>query len=296
MLAHIRNCMAVVGLLIAFPCTGSAWNQGSGSETPCSHLIRAWVDPVFGVDGLGVGSSGTPIQFFAQVDDATNPFKTIQAAIDAVEHHLVTSFNAGNTQVEGIVYAMPGWYGPHPPNSSFGNGERLPIIMRDRVHVRGQGGRGCVIRGLGISGSFDPTVQIAVPMLPGVQPPPIAGEVLVDYSRSSKEHPRFPQVGNSITLPWRALDETMELLDGFTFQGGTCRSWFIGTCRSSSVIRTSVVASPIACLTCATTGISRSGKDRSLFLARTLGSRWPSGRLPAARRRAPSLGTLSRGW
>ena len=192
----------------------SASAQGAEIPDPCTPLIRAWVDPVFGVDGPGIVTSTSPFGFFAQVNDATTPFKTLQAAIDAVESHVITAFNAGAPLSEGLVYAMPGLYGPG------GNGEHFPVQVRDRVHLQGQGARGCVLRGLGIPLTFTPTTY-AMPTIPGAPAiPGLVEEVLVDFSNSSK----FSQVFG--TLPWIGLEETSEMLDGFTFQGGEVQVLF----------------------------------------------------------------------
>ena len=147
-----------LALLSAPPCTLHASLIPSCQEQetidPCSNLIRAWVDPEFGVDGPSMATTGSPLLFFPQVNDIDAPFRTIQYAINALEHHLVSAFNAGNPAVQGLVYALPGIYGPS------GNGEFFPIHMRDRVHVQGQGARGCVIRGLAIPGSYTPTAFV----------------------------------------------------------------------------------------------------------------------------------------
>ena len=72
--------------LLPPPLTPIAAAQELDVIDPCGHLIRAWVDPVFGVDGTGIHLPGSSLLFFAQVNDPDAPFKTIQYAVDAVEH------------------------------------------------------------------------------------------------------------------------------------------------------------------------------------------------------------------
>ncbi len=169
---------------------------------------------MFGVDNAGRIIPGSPTLFFLQVDDRTAPFKTLQFAIDAVEHHLVTTFNAGVTDIQGLVYAMPGLYGP------AGNGEIFPVKMRDRVHLRGQGARACVLRG-------DRSAQTQKVFWPNISAPPVLtpgradGEVLVSFAYSNDRSP-----GLGFQLPWVGNGETSELLDSFTFQGGDVQVLF----------------------------------------------------------------------
>ena len=194
------------------PCVANpAASQQSDIPDPCGHLIRAWVDPVFGVNGQPVAIPGGPLPIFLQVDDISAPFKTIQYAIDAVETHLVGRFNAGDSAIEGIVYALPGLY------AAAGNGEVLPINMRDRAHLQGQGARGCVIRGDGVP------VQPTRYFLPyGSGPAAPLGEVLVNFTFSHQ----FSLGLFNFPLPWSAGLETSEMLDRFTFQGGDVQVLF----------------------------------------------------------------------
>jgi len=128
--------------------------------------------------------------------------------------------------MEGLVWCMPGVYGPtysatHGPSAS---GDQFPILMRNRVHVRGVGARRCVIRGVNQSDpNFDPGTLVA-----GIDAGDLAGEcnaayqqpprqVLVSFRYADKYANTTPGVGFHW---WAAVPEVHEILDGFTFQGG----------------------------------------------------------------------------
>ncbi len=86
--------------------------QGEQTPDPCGGVIAfAWVDPVFGVDKPMVWPDPPGFPASAQVNDPTQPFKTLQAAIDAVFSHQ-NLFHQANVPTEGIVFALPGIYGP----------------------------------------------------------------------------------------------------------------------------------------------------------------------------------------
>jgi hypothetical protein len=182
----------------------------------------------------------------AQLNDQSAPYKTLQQAIDAVFWAL-TSFQAsgqatGNEQ--GIVFALPGLYGPQ----ANGSGDVFPIRLRDRVHVQGLGARRCVVR-------FDPTGASKVsfrwplgpacgaqrPSPPCLGPPTggahdihanintpevIPSHVLFD-GRSLVQGALFPANNASGVPPvWASGPDTTERIDGFTFQGGDVQLLF----------------------------------------------------------------------
>lgn len=175
------------------------------------HLVQAWVWPAWGDDATGA------------INDPTQPFQSIQAAIDALNDHILAD---SDPVKEGLVWCMPGVYGPtysanHGPNAS---GDEFPILMRNRVHVRGVSARRCIIRGVNRSDpNFDDDTLVAgiyagdlatncngFPVLPDRQ-------VLVSYRYADKYANTTPGGGFHW---WAAVAEVDEILDGFTFQGG----------------------------------------------------------------------------
>ncbi|MFK7960008.1 MAG: hypothetical protein AB8G96_05725 [Phycisphaerales bacterium] len=138
-------------------------------------FVDAWVDPCVGDDATGV------------VGDRTQPFATVQRAITELRFAGVSPANPG------LVHCNPGIYGPV---SAGGNGEPLPIQLRDNVSLQGTGAKRTVIRGDGsdrVNGRF-------------FQPLPF---------------------GNTRPLAEALVDATFlvdpgydEFVDGFTFQGG----------------------------------------------------------------------------
>ena len=188
--------------------------------------MNAWVDPQYGSDP----SYSTPIDplnpslaLVGQINDPNSPYKTLQAAIDAVHAHLGWQYTAGAT-TQGIVHALPGLYGNHGAGSS---GDVFPIKMRDRVNVRGLGARRCVIRGTGTrSGTTSnppaSTINVFWPL--GNGQPSGGGanfkqaEVLVDYGFSAQQFGGFWSGAQGV--PWASMPDTAESLDDFTFEGG----------------------------------------------------------------------------
>ena len=173
----------------------------------------AWVDPVTGTD---TGSASN------KINEPDKPFKTLQRAIDAVYEELVDlaggSFAPGSNPANpipttGTVIALPGVYGPQTAGTPNASGDVLPIVMRDRVHVRGQGAARCFLRGDGTD-----TVNV---YWPDGQRTYKDKEVLLDMSRAS---PAAETTGSQFPPAW--FDETdlskdvVEVFDGFTFQGG----------------------------------------------------------------------------
>jgi hypothetical protein len=173
------------------------------------HLVEAWVWPAWGDDATGA------------INDPNQSFQSIQAAIDTLSAHILA---AQDPTLEGIVWCMPGVYGPtysqtHGPNAS---GDIFPIRMKHRVHVRGVSARRCVIRGVNQSDpNFDPGTLVGGiyagdlatncngnPILPDRQ-------VLVTFRYADK----YTSTGGGFHW-WAGAPEVDEILDGFTFQGG----------------------------------------------------------------------------
>lgn len=147
--------------------------------------IEAWVDPCRGIDLSGA------------VDVPDRPFRTLQAAITAV-----VAAGAGPA-LRGLVHANPGIYGP---TNVGGNGEMLPVVMADGVHVQGVGAKRCIIRGGGdrkLAGVFYPTL-------------------LGDACECGSRAPREVLVFFSST----GVGGFSEFIDGFTFQGGDVQVYF----------------------------------------------------------------------
>lgn len=205
--------------------------QGSGS----CNLVEIWVDPVVGYDP--VPCNNPPCFFPDPINNPSAPAKTIQAAIDKVYGHLVSNYDAiSNPDQEAIVHLMPGVYGPTTAfNGMVGNGESLPISMRDRVHVRGVNARRCVIRGLSVADP-DHDLHLREVLWPfgGVcttqdpkSPASPAGywkkQVLVDFTLAGRLRIVGTPPNSTIEpAPWSAdpFGETAEILDGVTLQGG----------------------------------------------------------------------------
>jgi len=162
-----------------------------------------------------VATPGSP-SASPQVNDSTAPFRTLQAAIDAVFTHQ-GAFHTPNVPTQGIVYALPGIYGPS------GSGDLFPILMRDRVNVQGLSTRGCVLRELSSTHALptSPAIEAFWPAVgaSGIQ----ASVVLVDFGTASAQ-------GNFIsvpsTIPWSTEAESEELFDGFTLEGGDIQMMF----------------------------------------------------------------------
>jgi hypothetical protein len=149
------------------------------------------------------------------INDPTKPFKTINTAILAVHTYLRTLYNQPTpVNGEGIVYAMPGTYGT---SAVGGNGESLPIRMRDRVHLQGLGANQCIIRGdpAWISNNSVDPHPVWVPTSSHGGDCNCEFQVLVSF-RDASNHSR----GNE--YPWfnDPYGDTEEMFDGFTLQGG----------------------------------------------------------------------------
>ena len=189
--------------------------------------MRAWVDPEHGQDP----AYSLPIQplveiaLIGQINDPQHPYKSLQTAIDAVHAQLLLQFTSGAT-TQGVVYALPGLYGAHGGGSS---GDVFPILMRDRVHVRGLGARRSTIRGTTTTTTpAANTVPTFWPVdLPASNPPhafgaSIQAEVLIDYGVSGVRNVGsfWGPGANGVGLPWKSQGDSAELLDGFSFEGG----------------------------------------------------------------------------
>lgn len=218
-----RIHLAIAGLLALAPVAApqSQPYPGVGGYSGPVSLHFAWVDPVQGED------TANPAQ---QINDSDKPFKTLQAAIDQMNQFLHDNHPSQPPQapeceypvrVEGLIYALPGLYGPHGSGSS---GDALPIKLRDRVHVRGLGARGVVLRGVGMANTFHmfwPTEQ------PATANSYVDAEVLLDLS---DVHGCVPTVDGDqpawCVIPPGSCDmqDTVEHFDGFTFQGGNVQA------------------------------------------------------------------------
>jgi hypothetical protein len=203
----------------------------STSRAQC-NFIEVWVDPDQGLDVLPpTPPPGNPVEPIpVQINNPLSPTKTIQFAIDIAFKHLREHYDAqANPDQQAVIHLMPGLYAP---DSIGGNGERFPIVMRDRVHLRGVGARRCVIRGVpvdynppGYHGYDDNLVNIFLPTglgLSSTSDDYYDKEVLVDFSLSSRFSVDFSLPYTQVA-PWACNQdylETMELVDGVTFQGG----------------------------------------------------------------------------
>ncbi|MBI4884927.1 MAG: hypothetical protein HY826_12825 [Actinobacteria bacterium] len=184
-----------------------------GQQDPQLLLIKAWVDPVFGVDPV-VPSTG-----FDRINDEGQPFRTLQRAMDVCQIFLDQQYQSDPAMYEttqAIVYALPGLYGQH----AQGSGDAFPIRMRDRVHLQGVNSRTCIIRG-----GFSTKIPVIWPDQERVGISGYPAEVLVDFSESTKWSPLpFPAVGG---ISWSPIAvDVPEMLDGFTFQGGDVQVLF----------------------------------------------------------------------
>lgn len=138
---------------------------------------EVWVHPI---DGANPTSADKEALY---INDPSLKFKTLQAAIDALQRHLAAHYIVPyNPYQEGIVHALPGLYGAF--GAAVSTGDVLPIRMRERVHVQGAGARQCIIRGAStILTSVANTNDVFFPTQPIVSVDP--REVLVNFQASS---------------------------------------------------------------------------------------------------------------
>jgi len=175
------------------------------------------------VDGVDPDSADKEALY---INDPSLKFKTLQAGIDAMQRHLANEYDAvTNPNEQGIVYALPGLYGPFGPGVS--SDDQLPIRMRDRVHVQGAGARQCVIRGASTIGqAVTNTATVLLPTRPSISTAP--REVLVTYGLA---HPGtyLPTIDGSpptTPAPWLIYppaldaDNAAEVFDSFSLLGG----------------------------------------------------------------------------
>lgn len=184
--------------------------------TPAPMNAAVWVHPS---DGFDEADDDLAMSY---VNDPSQKFRTLQRAIDVLQLYLVGEYDpVDNPDQQGIVYALPGTYGPttHGPAS----GDVLPIVMRDRVHVQGVGARRCIIRGVSTTTIPATNSHFVWPDTPCASTLKYV-EVLVTYLEATPDRPVLPTVPN-VLLPWFSYvyqqeEDTPETLDGFTFQGG----------------------------------------------------------------------------
>ncbi len=185
------------------------------SLPPVLHpdTARVWVHPSDGFDP--VDATQAPLY----VNDSSRKFRTLGAAIRVAYDHLVQNYHATNNPEQyAVVYALPGTYSPST------NGEVFPVEMRDRVHVQGVGARRCVIRGESTNVAAVTNRALLLPTAPSAPTPAQSVERLIDYTQAV---PAALVPGTVTPSPWYPssgvnfyYDDTPEVLDGFTVQGG----------------------------------------------------------------------------
>jgi hypothetical protein len=79
-------------------------------------IHNIWVDPAWGQDIAGSPSG-------AYIDDPSMACRTLQFAIDHMGQYLRKA-GFDNPDIEGVVHAMPGLYGPH---GNYSSGDQFPI-------------------------------------------------------------------------------------------------------------------------------------------------------------------------
>lgn len=223
--AWILTAMTLLGAMGQTAATTPPGPQEDGL-TP---LTRAWVDPAFGSD---------PAPSASQVNNPSTPYKTIQRAIDDVHLSLRAQYlPPSNTNVRGLVYCLPGLYGPHTQTTPS-SGDTFPITMRDRVSLQGLGADTCIIRGVTASSTtpqrpiFWPDPSLC-PTPPGLCAHP-EKQVLIDFRDSGEFNFSFPPPPNSMLPPWAGEGDYSESIDGFTFQGGDVQVLFQTYYQSTS--------------------------------------------------------------
>lgn len=112
----------------------------SNANVEGGPFFEAWVDPISGNDGTArithVLVSGVPTSVAVA---QSQPFKKIQAAIDAVYQHVCSQ--GPIITMPGIVHLMPGIYETASPSS-----QEMPVRMRNGVNLQGAGARHCVLK------------------------------------------------------------------------------------------------------------------------------------------------------
>ncbi len=179
----------------------------------CPEVVTAFVDPNHGTDP----PSPNEITLRDHLEQGLS-FRTIQMAIDACQLGVIDVFNdtsiPNHQDARGVVLCLPGTYGP--TGVQAGPKDDLPIVIRDRVSLRGQGARRVVLRGESPdntpSNIFWPNNQTCGVFQGGY-------EVLIDFRHE------WTDQGYEQT-PW--TDNSEEFVDGFTFQGGDVQVYFDG--------------------------------------------------------------------
>lgn len=223
---------AIMSLALATPLSAAAsplMPQGT------CNVVEVWVDPVHGTDPAPVPAGGHEV---VVVNNPAAATKTIQAAIDAAGLYLRLQYDAvDNPDQQAVVHLMPGIYGPATAyNGQVGNGERFPILMHDRVHLRGVNARHCVIRGVSAAdGAYGSNLspQVFWPIdAPCAQVGYVPRQVLIDCTWTTMIYRTSP-TSPAFILPWAddaAHVTTPEIIDGVTFQGGDVQV-YCGTLR-----------------------------------------------------------------
>ncbi len=178
----------------------------------CPNTVVAFVDPITGFDPPAAG-------VLAQLNDPTQPFRTIQAAIDACQFGVILYYLdptiPNNLNSRGLVVCMPGLYGP--TGVQAGPRDVLPIAIRVRVSVQGSGARRTVLRGSGLANSL-----VFWPDLPTCGTKDTPREVLVELSH---QHHYLPNPYHG-SLPWVNTGDSEEMFDAFTLQHGDVQVHF----------------------------------------------------------------------
>ncbi len=202
------------------------------------NFVEVWVDPVHGIDPPYCPPNQVCQAQPVAIGNPRTPFKTIQRAIDYSHQYLGNRYLSAPTDLQAIVRVMPGLYFTADPGviATAGNGEKFPIIMRDRVHVMGVSARTCVLRAApgtspdyatSLRSVFWPVVdsewELANGMTTTVFRPK---QVLVDFTSSS----RFDRdlMTGELTNPWacQPVPDTAEMLTGLTLQGSDVQVYF----------------------------------------------------------------------
>ena len=199
--------------------------MSTGASTAVSqqcNIIEVWVDPDQGHDIAPPPPTNPPTHVPIQINNPHAPTLTINFAIAIASDYLRSSYDAQtNADQQAVIHLLPGIYGPV---AAGGNGETFPINMADRVHVRGVSARRCVVRGNGsqLTKIYWPSQGSC-----GSGSPPgfRDREVLVNFSASG----RFSRNVLGELPPWACnpnFEETIELLDSVTLQGGEVQVYF----------------------------------------------------------------------
>ncbi len=175
----------------------------------CPEIVTAFVD-------ANQGSNPPPIATALRAHlNAGLSFRTIQMAIDACQLGVIDVYNdssiPNHLNARGVVLCMPGTYGP--TGVQAGPKDDLPIVIRDRVSLRGHGARRVILRGE----SPDATPRTVFWPNASTCGTYSDREVLVDFAFEWTDQ----QYESS---PWG--DNSEEFVDSLTFQGGDVQVYF----------------------------------------------------------------------